>query len=141
MQNETSIILFGLLAGWLLTSFYFFKAMKRVNRLRCGDLKQFQTDLNEAKQRYLALYRQTLSFGTFLTREDAHVLLSTVDSLRLAQETWKAFPGTEPVSAKANAQQIQINKLADRALSTLSAADKLRTDFNRKELSLGRGAA
>lgn len=141
MQNETSIILFGLLAGWLLTSFYFFKAMKRVNRRRSDDLKQYQTDLNEAKQRYLALYRQTLSFGTFLTREDAHILLSTADSLRLAQETWKAFPGTEPVSAKANALQIQINKLADRALSTLSVADKLRTDFNRKEQSLGRGAA
>lgn len=141
MQIETYISLFGLLGGWVLTAVYFFKAMKRINRLRCGDLKQFQTDLNEAKQRYLALYRQTLSFGTFLTREDAHVLLSAVGSLRLAQETWKAFPGTEPVSAKAHAQQIQINKLADRALSTLSAADKLRTDFNRKEQSLGRGAA
>ncbi|WP_458725673.1 hypothetical protein [Pseudomonas mandelii] len=141
MQNETSIILFGLLVGWLLTSFYFFKAMKRVNRRSSDDLKQYQADLYEAKQRYLALYRQTLSFGTFLTREDAHVLLNTADSLRLAQETWKAFPGTEPVSAKANAQQTEIKKLADRALSTLSVADKLRTDFNRKELSLGRGAA
>lgn len=141
MQNETSIILFGLLAGWLLTSFYFFKAMKRVNRRSSDDLKQYQADLYEAKQRYLALYRQTLSFGTFLTREDAHVLLNTADSLRLAQETWKAFPCTELVNAKAYAQQIQIKKLADRALSTLSVADKLRTDFNRKELSLGRGAA
>ncbi|WP_460111754.1 hypothetical protein [Pseudomonas sp. H3_D04] len=141
MQNETSIILFGLLVGWLLTSFYFFKAMKRVNRRSSDDLKQYQADLYEAKQRYLALYRQTLSFGTFLTREDAHVLLNTADSLRLAQETWKAFPGTELVNAKAYAQQIQIKKLADRALSTLSVADKLRTDFNRKELSLGRGAA
>lgn len=141
MQNETGIILFGLLAGWALTSFYFFKAMKRVNRLRCGDLKQFQTDLNEAKQRYLALYRQTLSFGTFLTREDAHVLLSTVDSLRLAQETWKAFPGTEPVSAKENAQQIQIKQLADRALTTLGVASKLTADFNRPERTVGRGAA
>ena len=141
MQNETSIILFGLLVGWLLTSFYFFKAMKRVNRRSSDDLKQYQADLYEAKQRYLALYRQTLSLGTFLTREDAHVLLNTADSLRLAQETWKAFPGTELVNAKAYAQQIQIKKLADRALSTLSVADKLRTDFNRKELSLGRGAA
>jgi hypothetical protein len=141
MQNETSIILFGLLVGWLLTSFYFFKAMKRVNRRSSDDLKQYQADLYEAKQRYLALYRQTLSFGTFLTREDAHVLLNTADSLRLAQETWKAFPGTELVNAKAYAQQIQIKKLADRALSTLSVADKLRTDFNRKEPSLGRGAA
>lgn len=141
MQNETSIILFGLLVGWLLTSFYFFKAMKRVNRRSSDDLKQYQADLYEAKQRYLALYRQTLSFGTFLTQEDAHVLLNTADSLRLAQETWKAFPGTELVNAKAYAQQIQIKKLADRALSTLSVADKLRTDFNRKELSLGRGAA
>lgn len=141
MQNETSIILFGLLVGWLLTSFYFFKAMKRVNRRSSDDLKQYKADLYEAKQRYLALYRQTLSFGTFLTREDTHVLLNTADSLRLAQETWKAFPGTELVNAKAYAQQIQIKKLADRALSTLSVADKLRTDFNRKELSLGRGAA
>jgi hypothetical protein len=141
MQNETSIILFGLLAGWLLTSFYFFKAMMRVNRRSSDDLKQYQADLYEAKQRYLALYRQTLSFGTFLTREDAHVLLNTADSLRIAQETWKAFPGTELVNAKAYAQQIQIKKLADRALSTLSVADKLKTDFNRKEPSLGRGAA
>ena len=141
MQNETYIILFGLLAGWALTSFYFLKAMKRVNRLRHSDLKQYQTDLNEAKQRYLGLYRQTLSFGTFLSREDAHLLLNTADSLRLAQETWKAFPGTEPVSAKANAQQVQIKQLADRALTTLGMASKLTADFNRPERTVGRGAA
>jgi hypothetical protein len=141
MQNETYIILFGLLAGWALTSFYFLKAMKRVNRLRHSDLKQYQTDLSEAKQRYLALYRQTLSFGTFLSREDAHALLNTADSLRLAQETWKAFPGTEAVSAKANAQQTQIKQLADRALTTLGMAAKLTADFNRPVGTVGRGVA
>lgn len=141
MQNETYIILIGLLAGWALTSFYLMKAIKKVMRLRSVDLKQYQADLYEAKQRYLALYRQTLSFGTFISREDAHVLLNTADSLRLAQETWKAFPGAEPVSAKANAQQVQIKQLADRALTTLAAASKLTADFNRPGQTIGRGAA
>lgn len=140
MQYQTYIIFAGLVVGWALTTLYFLRAIKHVKGLRGIDLKQYQDALHEAKQRYLALYRQTLTFGTFLSREDAHVLLKTADSLRLAQETWKAFPGAEPVSAKAAAQFIQIKQLADRALTTLSAADQLTTDFNRRELAIGRGA-
>lgn len=141
MQIETYIILFGLLVGWALSAYYLFNAIKRVKRLHARDLEQYQTSLKEAKQNYLALYRQTLSFGTFLTRDDAHLLLNTAESLRIAQETWKAFPGTEPVIDKAMVQRTHIKQLADRALTTLGLAAKMTADFSSPELANERGAA
>jgi hypothetical protein len=171
MQTETYIILFGLLAGWAATTFYFYQAMKRaynrgvsvglverndlhsqrlaaldrdvvrLNRLRETEQTRHDASLREAKHRYLELYEQPLTFGTFLKSEDAQLLIDAAHSLQLAQETWTAFPGTEPVRIKANAQQSQIKKLVDRALTTLEQASHLRKDYAAPHQTITGGAA
>jgi len=171
MQTETYIILFGLLAGWVATTFYFFQAMKRaynrgvsvglverndlhnqrlaaldrdvvhLNRLRETEQTRHDASLREAKRRYLELYEQTLTFGTLLKPEDAQLLLGAASSLQLAQDTWRVFPGTEPVRIKASAQQSQIIKLVDRALTAFEQASDLKKDYAAPHQSVTGGAA
>jgi hypothetical protein len=171
MQTETYIILGGLLAGWAVTSFFFLKAMKRaykrgvsvglverndlhsqrlaaldrdvahLNRLRETEQAGHEDALRDAKRRYLELHQQTLTFGTFLKSEDTQLLLDVAHSLQLAQETWTAFPGTEPVRKKANAQQSQIKQLVARALTTLELANHVAKDFTKPHQSTVGGAA
>ncbi|MDT3749773.1 hypothetical protein [Pseudomonas kurunegalensis] len=47
-----------------------------------------------------------------MTRSDYDLLISAAETLRLAERTWKALPGTEPGCKRATQQQQDIQALA-----------------------------
>ncbi|MFG0862586.1 hypothetical protein [Pseudomonas sp. CJQ_13] len=57
--------------------------------------------------------------GMPVTRSDYDLLISAVETLRLAEKTWKALPGTEPGCKRATQQQQDIQALALRVHSEL----------------------
>ncbi|WP_410952496.1 hypothetical protein [Pseudomonas sp. S1(2024)] len=57
--------------------------------------------------------------GMPVTRSDYDLLISAAETLRLAEKTWKALPGTEPGCKRATLQQQDIQALAMRIHSQL----------------------
>lgn len=114
MQIETYIIVVGLLIGWLATAFYLIKASQKAyarglskglsgqNELQAQEVHALRHDLrNQIKLRHAAQARAQ-SACTFADHE---LLTNVGTTLRLAVETWQAFPGTETMVTKVTKQQ------------------------------------
>jgi len=120
MQTETTIIVIGLLIGWLATALYLIKASQKAyarglanglnglnglngqNELHDQEVQALRHDLrNQIKLRHAAQARAQ-SVCTFADHE---LLTNVGTTLRLAVETWQAFPGTETMVSKATKQQ------------------------------------
>lgn len=111
MQTETTIIVIGLLIGWIATAFYLIKASQKayargpakgLNELHHQEAQALRHDLqNQIKLRHAAQARAK-SACTFADHE---LLTNVGTTLRLAAETWQAFPGTETMVIKATKQQ------------------------------------
>lgn len=114
MQTETTIIVIGLLIGWLATAFYLIKASQKAyarglakglngkNELHDQEVQALRHDLrNQIKLRHAAQARAQ-SVCTFADHE---LLTNVGTTLRLSVETWQAFPGTETMVIKATKQQ------------------------------------
>lgn len=121
MQIETYIIVAGLLASWIATAFYVARALKKAYARGVSNTVK---GLNELHSQEVEGLRQDLQHQIALrTAEQVrseppctladHLLLTNVNTtLRLAVETWQAFPGTETMVAKATQQQRALTALA-----------------------------
>lgn len=155
MTTETYIALFGLLAGWTATTLYFLKAFKRAyNRglaeglrtrddqnathIRCLELdlnglrhsRERDQDLHEAallqsRQHYADMCKKMIHLRCPFTHIDHRTLISAADTLRLAQETWQAFPGTDDVRNRAASQQNQLQKTAATVIQLIHRAEQM----------------
>ncbi|WP_054917647.1 hypothetical protein [Pseudomonas sp. NBRC 111138] len=114
MQTETTIIVIGLLIGWIATAFYLIKATQKAY---ARGLSKGLNGLNELHSQEVEGLRQDLQHQIELRNAEQarseppctladHALLTNVSAtLRLAVETWQAFPGTETLVAKVTHQQ------------------------------------
>ncbi len=114
MQIETYIIVAGLLVGWIATAFYLVRASKKAYALGVSNTVK---GLNELHSQEVEGLRQDLQHQIELRNAEQvpseppctladNVLLTNVSTtLRLAVETWQAFPGTETMVAKVTHQQ------------------------------------
>ena len=98
MQIETYIIAFGLLVGWIATTFYLIKASKKAY----------------ARGLYNGLHaaRKQQTSRPICTIEDHELLTNIGTTLRIATETWQAFPGTDLMQTKATQQRRQLTAFA-----------------------------
>ncbi|TRO33892.1 hypothetical protein EQ845_16725 [Pseudomonas putida] len=79
-----------------------------------------QADINTLKTTITELEARIMSYtGMPVTRPDYDLLISTVETLRLTEKTWKAAPGTEPWRNRATQQMQDIQALAMRVHSQL----------------------
>ena len=121
MQTETTIIVIGLLIGWLATAFFLIKASQKAyarglakglngqNELYDQEVQALRHDLrNQIKLRHAA-QSQAHAACTFADHE---LLTNIGTTLRLAVETWQAFPGTEIMVAKVSQQQRELISFA-----------------------------
>ncbi len=81
------------------------EAEQRKHHHTTANLKRTITELEERIMSYT---------GLAVTRADYDLLISTAESLELAEKTWKALPGTEPGRKRAAQQQQDIQALAMR---------------------------
>lgn len=114
MQTETTIIAIGLLVGWIATAFYLIKATQKAY---ARGLSKGLNGLNELHAQEVEGLRQDLHHQITLretersrlqpacTLEDHELLTNVGTTLRIASETWQAFPGTEAMVTKACQQQ------------------------------------
>lgn len=114
MQIETTIIVIGLLIGWIATAFYLIKAAQKAY---AHGLSKGLNGLNELHAQEVEGLRQDLHHQIELrkawcgrrqpscTLADHELLTNVGTTLRLALETWQAFPGTETMVTKVSQQQ------------------------------------
>ena len=117
MQTETTIIVIGLLIGWIATAFYLTKATQKAYS---RGLSQGRSELHERHHQEVQALRQDLQNQIKLrhaaqtrarqvcTLADHQLLTSVRTTLRLALETWQAFPGTETMTTKVIRQQREL---------------------------------
>lgn len=117
MQTETTIIVIGLLIGWIATAFYLIKASQKAY---ARGLSKGLNGLNELHAQEVEGLRQDLHHQISLRKNERarlqpactladHQLLTNVGTtLRLALETWQAFPGTETMATKVSHQQREL---------------------------------
>lgn len=98
MQIETYIIAIGLLAGWLATGFFLYRAANKAYA------RGFDRGVSLAREQHASSPSCTITDHELLTKINT--------SLGLAVETWKAFPGTEPMITKASQQRRQLTAFA-----------------------------
>lgn len=98
MQTETTIIIVGLIVGWIATAIFLHKAAKKAyaRGVDIGFNRQ-------ADSRHLAQH---------CTIADHELLTNIGTTLRIANETWQAFPGTDLMQAKATQQRRQLAAFA-----------------------------
>jgi hypothetical protein len=117
MQIETTIIAMGLLAGWISTAFFLVKAAKKAHargvangfaaasELHTQEVQGLRQDLH----RQIALRKADRArYQPACTLADHELLTNVGSTLRLAEETWQAFPGAESMVKKANQQQREL---------------------------------
>lgn len=79
-----------------------------------------QAGINALKATITELEARIMSYtGMPVTRPDYDLLISSAETLRLAEKTWKAAPGTEPWRNRATQQMQDIQALAMRVHSQL----------------------
>ncbi|MCO7563893.1 hypothetical protein NJI34_05600 [Pseudomonas sp. S 311-6] len=86
------------------------KAEQRKHHHTAANLKRTIAELEERIMSYT---------GMPVTRADYDLLISAAESLKLAEKTWKALPGTEPGRKRATQHQQDILALAMRVHSQL----------------------
>jgi hypothetical protein len=117
MQIETTIIAIGLLAGWISTAFFLVKAAKKAHargvakglagasELHTQEVQGLRQDLH----RQIALRTADRArYQPACTLEEHELLTNVGLTLRLAGETWQAFPGAESMVKKADQQQREL---------------------------------
>lgn len=98
MQIETYIIAIGLLAGWLATGFFLYRAANKAYA--------------RGFDRGVCLAREQHASSPSCTIADHELMTKITTSLGLAVETWQAFPGTEAMVTKVNKQRRQLTAFA-----------------------------
>ncbi|PMV85513.1 MULTISPECIES: hypothetical protein [unclassified Pseudomonas] len=147
MQTQHLIIAAGSALGLLLMAYFIRKGILRalarsyargldernsLHSLRIEALNSDIADLNRlhrADQNRLAeLTRQARVIrATPFLKSDHLTLLEIATTLRLAKDTWDAFPGTEAYRVKAINQAHFVGALAYRLLDSISSAAALNT--------------
>jgi len=142
------IIYAGITLGLALMTYYIRRAILRalvsryaaglsernaVHSLRVEALNKDIDDLNRLQRVDLAriaeLSQQVRTVrATPFTKADHLALLEAATTLRLAKDTWDAFPGTEPYRLKAINQAHLLGELAFRVLDTINSADTLNAE-------------
>lgn len=148
MQTQHLIIAAGSALGLLLMAYFIRKGILRalarsyargldernsLHSLRIEALNSDIADLNRlyrADQNRLAeLTRQARAIrATPFLKSDHLSLLEIATTLRLAKDTWDAFPGTEAYRVKAISQAHFVGDLAYRLLDSISSAAALNGD-------------
>jgi len=149
MQAQHMIIFAGIAIGLILLTCFTTRAIllsayhKRFDALhnslnarhsqRIEALNKDITDLNRLHKadqaRLTELERRARVIrATPFTKADHLALLEVVTTLRLAKESWDAFPGTEPYRKKAISQSHLIGELAYRMLDTINSAASINGD-------------
>ncbi|EJN31741.1 hypothetical protein PMI35_01230 [Pseudomonas sp. GM78] len=143
-QHQIIIAIFSAI-GLLLMAFFIREAVLRslarsysrgldernaVHSLRIEALNTDIADLNRLhradQHRLEKLARQArATHATPLLKSDHLALLEIATTLRLAKDTWDAFPGTEAYRVKAINQAHFVGALAYRLLDSISADERL----------------
>lgn len=121
MQIEIYIIVTCLLIGWIATALYLIKAAQKahargvtkglnaLNELHAQEVQGLRQDIkNQIKLRHAAKAR----YKSVCFPADHELLTNVGTTLRLASETWQAFPGTEAMVTKATQQQRDLTAFA-----------------------------
>jgi hypothetical protein len=148
MQTQHLIIAAGLVIGLLLMAYFIRKAVLRalvssytrgldernaLHSLRIEALNHDIADLNRLhradQNRLTELARQARAIrATPFLKSDHLTLLEIATTLRLAKDTWDAFPGTETYRVKAINQAHFVGAMAYRVLDSISSAAVLNGD-------------
>lgn len=117
MQIETYIIVFGLLAGWIATAAFLHKAVKKAyvrglnskNEIHNEQMEGLRQDLHHQ----VALRQaESVRLQPACTLADHELLTDIGTTLRIAAETWQAFPGTETMLINVAQQRRQLTAFA-----------------------------
>ena len=97
--------------------------LTHLNSLRESELEQHSSALKTTKAQLAAMNKQaSIIKATPFTKRDHQDLVDSVETLRLALDTWKAFPGTELFRARAIEQQRRLTLIAARLKDTIDSA-------------------
>lgn len=117
MQIETYIIVFGLLTGWITTAVFMRKAVTKAylrglsiqNEIHNEQMEGLRKDLHHQ----VALREADLvRLQPACTFADHELITDIGTTLRIAAETWQAFPGTETMLIKVTQQRRQLTAFA-----------------------------